>query len=251
MVRKVLVVGYGAVAYVVFLAVLVYTIGFLANAGIPKGIDTGDAVPVWMAVLVDAGLLAMFAVQHTVMARPWFKRWWTRFVPRSMERSTFVLAASVALSLLLWQWRPIPSTVWSVEAEPARLLLHAVYVLGWFGVIGCSFLIDHSDLFGLRQVVMRARERAYEPAGFRQPLVYRFVRHPLMSGFLLAFWAAPDMTVGRLLFATLGTAYILVGVRFEERDLRRHLGEVYVHYEEQLPRFVPRFRRRTSLLEDA
>ena len=250
MVRKVLVVGYGAVAYVVFLAVLVYTIGFLANAGVPKGIDTGDAVPVWMAVSVDAGLLALFAVQHTVMARPWFKRWWTRFVPRSMERSTFVLAASVVLSLLLWQWRPIPSTVWSVEAEPARLLLHAVYVLGWFGVIGCSFLIDHFDLFGLRQVVMRARERAYEPVGFRQPLVYRFVRHPLMSGFLLAFWAAPDMTVGRLLFATLGTAYILVGVRFEERDLRRHLGEVYVHYEEQLPRFVPRFRRRTSLLED-
>jgi methanethiol S-methyltransferase len=251
MMRKVLVVGYGAVAYLVFLVVLVYTIGFLANVGVPKGIDAGEVGPLWLAVLVNAGLLAVFAVQHTVMARPWFKRWWTRFVPTPVERSTFVLAASLALALLLWQWHPIPSPVWSVDAAPARLLLHAVYVLGWFGVIGCSFLIDHFDLFGLRQVVTRARERPYEPVGFRQPLVYRLVRHPLMVGFLLAFWATPDMTVGRLLFATLGTAYILAGVRFEERDLRRHLGEVYVHYEEQVPRFVPRRRRRTPLLEDA
>jgi methanethiol S-methyltransferase len=251
MVRKVLVVGYGTIAYLIFLAVLVYTIGFLANVGVPKGIDAGDVGPVWLAVAVDAGLLALFAVQHTVMARPWFKRWWTRFVPTPIERSTFVLTASLALALLLWQWRPISSTVWSVEAEPARLLLHAVYVLGWSGVIGCSFLINHFDLFGLRQVMLHASERPYAPVGFRQPLVYRLVRHPLMIGFLLAFWATPDMTAGRLLFATLGTAYILVGVRFEERDLRRHLGEAYVHYEEQVPRFVPRLGRRKIIREDA
>lgn len=191
-------------------------------------------------MLIDASLLGLFAVQHTVMARPAFKRWWTRFIPPLIERSTFVLAASLVLALVVWLWQPLPATVWSVEAEPARLLLYGVYGFGWFMVVGSTFLIDHFDLFGLRQVVARARERVQEPVGFRQPVVYRLVRHPIMVGFLIAFWATPDMSAGRLLFAALGSGYILVGVRFEERDLRRHLGEVYVDYEAQVPRFVPR-----------
>jgi methanethiol S-methyltransferase len=245
MLRRVLVFGYGMGVYLFFLGVLVYTIGFLANVLVPRGIDEGTVGPVWTSVLIDAGLLGLFALQHTVMARPAFKRWWTRIVPRAVERSTFVLVASAVLALVVWQWRPLPSTVWTVDSGSMRLLLHGLYGMGWFTVIGSSFLIDHFDLFGLRQVATRARQRSYDPPGFRQPLVYRLVRHPIMVGFLIAFWATPDMSVGRLLFAILGTGYILVGVRFEERDLRRHLGEIYVEYQAQVPRFVPRPRPRT------
>jgi methanethiol S-methyltransferase len=243
MLRRVTVLAYGVLVYLFFLAVFVYTVGFLANLGVPKGIDDGATGPVVTAVLVDAGLLALFAVQHTVMARPAFKRWWTRFVSPAVERSTFVLAASLVLALLLWQWRPLPGIVWSVEAGSLRAALYALYGLGWIVVLGSTFLIDHFDLFGLRQVVARARERTHRPPGFRQPFVYRLVRHPLMVGFIIAFWAAPDMSAGRLLFAALGTGYILVGVRLEERDLRRHFGEVYAQYETTVPRFVPRMRR--------
>jgi protein-S-isoprenylcysteine O-methyltransferase Ste14 len=245
MLARVLTFGYGVIVYLIFVAVLVYTIGFLANAVVPRGIDEGAVGPVWASVLINAGLLGLFAVQHTVMARPGFKRWWTRFVPQAIERSTFVLAASLVLALVVWLWRPLPAIVWSVEGGATRLLPHLVYGFGWFVVVGSTFLIDHFDLFGLRQVAARARERAYEPVGFRQPLVYRLVRHPIMVGFLIAFWATPDMTAGRLLFAVLGTAYILVGVRFEERDLRRGLGEAYVNYQAQVPRFVPRPATRT------
>lgn len=243
MLRRVTALAYGAIVYLFFLAVLVYTIGFLANLWVPRGIDQGHTGPIGVAVLVDAGLLALFAVQHTVMARPAFKRRWTRLVPQAAERSTFVLAASLVLALLLWQWRPLPATVWSVESEPGRAALYALYALGWIVVVGSTFLIDHFELFGLRQVLARARERAHRPTGFRQPFVYRLVRHPIMVGFLIAFWATPDLSAGRLLFATLGTGYILVGVRFEEHDLRDHFGEVYARYEATVPRFVPRLRR--------
>ena len=240
MLRRVLILSYGVVVYLFFLGVLVYTIGFLANAAVPRGIDEGSAGPVWTSVLINAGLLGLFAVQHTAMARPAFKRWWTRFIPQEIERSTFVLAASLSLGLLLWLWQPLPATVWSVEGQAGRFILHVGYGVGWFVVVGSTFLIDHFDLFGLRQVIARTRQRAYEPVAFRQPLVYRLVRHPIMVGFLIAFWATPDMTAGRLLFAVLGSGYILVGVRFEERDLRRHLGQVYVDYQARVPRFLPR-----------
>jgi protein-S-isoprenylcysteine O-methyltransferase Ste14 len=238
-----MILGYGAVAYVAFLRVFLYTIGFIANTAVLKGIDDGVSGPVAVAVLVDACLLALFAAQHSIMARPWFKRWWTRFVPASIERSTFVLAATLVLALLLWQWRPLPAEVWSVERTWARGPLWGLYGFGWLMVVGSTFLIDHFDLFGLRQVVARVRERSLQPLGFRQPLLYRLVRHPTMVGFLIAFWAAPDMSVGRMLFAVLATAYIMVAVRFEERDLVAQHGEAYERYAEQVPRFVPRLVR--------
>jgi protein-S-isoprenylcysteine O-methyltransferase Ste14 len=240
MVRRIAVFGYGVVAYVAFLAVFTYTIGFLANVGVPKGIDDGASGPVWLAVLVDAGLLGLFAVQHSVMARPWFKRWWTRVVPAAIERSTFVLTASAAVALLLWQWRPLPDAVWSVSVGWLRGLLWTLYAAGWIVLVLSTFLIGHFDLFGLRQVLARWRRTAYAEPGFRQPLLYRLVRHPIMVGFLIAFWATPDMSVGRLLFAGAATGYILVAVRFEEHDLRQHLGEQYERYAEQVPRFIPR-----------
>jgi methanethiol S-methyltransferase len=242
MVRRILVVGYGLIAYLLFLAVFAYTIGFLANAVVPRGIDDGPVGPLLAAVLVNSGLLGAFALQHTIMARPAFKRWLTRSVPTSIERSTFVLAASLVLVGVVWLWRPMPETVWMVETGWLRSLLWTVYLLGWVTVVGSTFMINHFDLFGLSQVVARARDRAHVPPSFRLTMLYRFVRHPIMVGFLIAFWATPDMSQGRLLFALLGTGYILVGVRFEEHDLRRGLGEDYARYEAEVPRFVPRLR---------
>lgn len=239
--KRVLTLGYGVIAYLAFLAVFTYTIGFLAGVGVPKGVDDGASGPVWLAVLVDAGLLGLFAVQHSVMARPWFKRWWTRVVPSAIERSTYVLAASLVIVVLLWQWRPLPDTVWSAEGW-LRALLWTLYAAGWAILVLSTFLIGHFDLFGLRQVIARARQAAYAEPGFRQPLFYRFVRHPIMIGFLIAFWAAPDMSVGRLLFAAAASGYILIAVRFEEHDLRRQLGEPYQRYAEQVPGFIPRPR---------
>lgn len=238
--QRAAVVAYGAIAYLLFLTVFVYTIGFLANVGVPKGVDDGPVGNTAVAIVVNSALLGLFALQHSVMARPWFKRWWVRFVPPSIERSTFVLAASLVLALVVWQWRPLPATVWSVELTWASALLWTGYALGWVVVVGSTFAIDHFDLFGLRQVVARARSRRYEGVGFRQPWLYRIIRHPIMVGFLIVFWSTPQMSVGRLLFAALGTGYILVAVRFEEHDLRAHFGEEYEQYTERVPRFVPR-----------
>ena len=240
MLRRVSVLAYGVVAYALFLGVLLYTIGFLAGVGVPKDVDDGPAGPSWRAVLVDVLLLGVFAVQHSVMARPWFKRWWTRIVPAAIERSTYVLAASLVVALLLWQWRPLPDQVWSVEATWGRVLLWAGYMLGWGILVLSTFLIGHFDLFGVRQVLARARDRRYADPGFREPLFYRLVRHPLMVGFLIAFWVTPEMSAGRLLFAATATGYILVAVRLEEHDLRRELGEPYERYMARVPRFVPR-----------
>ena len=238
-VRRVLVVGYGVIAYLLFLGVAVYMVGFLANAVVPRGIDEGASGSLAAAVVVNAALLGLFAVQHTVMARPGFKRWWIRFVPPAIERSTFVLATSLVLVLVVWLWQPMPATVWSLEAEWLRATLWAVYLLGWAIAVGSTFMIDHFDLMGLSQVVARARERPHVPPPFRTTLLYSVVRHPIMLGFLIAFWATPDMTQGRLLFALLATGYIVMGVRFEERDLRAHLGEVYDRYAAEVPSLVP------------
>jgi methanethiol S-methyltransferase len=242
MMQRILVVTYGLTAYLTFLAVFAYTVGFLANAVVPRGIDEGTVGPVWVAVLVNAGLLGAFAVQHTVMARPAFKRWLTRYIPGSIERSTFVLAASLVLVAVVTLWRPMPESVWVVETEWLRAVLWSIYLLGWVTVVGSTYMINHFDLFGLSQVVARARDREHVPPSFRLTMLYRFVRHPIMVGFLIAFWATPDMSQGRLLFAVLGTGYILVGVRFEENDLRRDLGDDYRRYEAEVPRFVPRLR---------
>jgi protein-S-isoprenylcysteine O-methyltransferase Ste14 len=243
MVRRTLTVGYGVVAYAAFLAVLTYTIGFLAGVGVPKGVDDGPTGPVLTAVLVDCALLALFAVQHSVMARPWFKRRWARLVPPPVERSTYVLAASLVVGLLLWWWRPLPDLVWSVGPEAARAGLWVLYAAGWGLLVLSTFAIGHFDLFGLRQVLARARGRGYQEPGFRQPWVYRLIQHPIMVGFLIGFWAAPDMSAGRLLFAAVATGYILVAVRFEEHDLRAQLGPAYQRYAARVPRFVPHRRR--------
>jgi protein-S-isoprenylcysteine O-methyltransferase Ste14 len=240
------IVGYGAFAYAAFVAVSGYLILFLAGAGVPKAIDDGPSGPAWLAVLVDGLLLAAFAVQHSVMARPWFKRAWTRFVAPAIERSTYVLLASAVLALLAWQWRPLPATVWSVDPGWARTTLWAGYAAGWIVLVVSTFLVGHLELFGLRQVVLRVRNRATPAPAFREPLIYRLVRHPLMVGFLIAFWSTPDMSAGRSLLAAGATGYILVAVRFEEHDLRRELGEPYEQYMARVPRFVPAVGPRAS-----
>lgn len=231
---------YGLVAYVLCLTTLFYSIGFTGNVLVPKSIDTGVAGPLLQAVVVDLCLLTLFAVQHSVMARQGFKRWWSRIVPRAVERSTYVLAASAALGLLLWQWRPIPEPVlWAVGRGPLTDVLRALFALGWAGVLVSTFLIDHFELFGLRQVVAHLTGRELPEPRLRTPLFYRWVRHPIYVGFLLAFWAAPVMTAGHLLFSVGATGFILVGIWFEERDLVAQFGEQYRRYRREVGMLVP------------
>ena len=238
MARRLAVVLYGAVAYAIFLGTFLYAIAFVGNL-LPKSIDGSPAGSGLTPVFIDLALLGLFAVQHSVMARPGFKRWWTRFVPVAIERSTFVLLASLALVLLFWKWVALPAVVWKVDAEPARTALLAVFWLGWGLVLLSTFLINHFHLFGLQQVYAALRSRPLPPARFVVPFLYRLVRHPIMLGFLLAFWATPVMTVGHLLFAVMTTGYILVGISFEERDLRDAHGADYEAYRRRVPMLIP------------
>jgi len=235
---------YGAVAYAVFFAVFLYMIGFVGNVVVPKSVDSGVPAPLGESLLVNVALVALFGVQHSVMARPAFKSWWTKLVPKPVERSTYVLVASLILSLLFWQWRPIPAVVWDVEAPWLVGPLTGLFMLGWAMVLYSSFLIDHFDLFGLRQVFLHLRKRPYSHPPFVVRSLYRLIRHPLMLGILIAVWSAPTMTVGHLLFSLLMTGYIFVGVTLEERDLVRHLGDDYRRYRSQTPMFVPSLARR-------
>jgi protein-S-isoprenylcysteine O-methyltransferase Ste14 len=231
---------YGAVAYACGLAALVYSIGFVGNLVVPKSIDAGASVGLGEAVVVDLLLLGLFGVQHSVMARRSFKRWWTRVVPDSVERSAYVLASSLVLGLLLWQWRPIPEpVVWRVDGAAASALVWSVFWLGWAVMLLSTFLIDHFELFGLRQVFARLTGRRVPATEFRTPLLYRYVRHPLYLGLLLAFWSTPAMTAGHLLFALGTTGYILVGIGFEERDLVAQFGERYRRYRREVGMLVP------------
>ena len=232
--------GYAVTVYVVFLAVLGYAAGFFADRVVPRGIDRGPHAPWPAAVAVDLLLLSLFAVQHTVMARPWFKRRWTRVVPEPAERSSFVLAASLTLALLFWLWQPVGRTAWSVPG-PAAALLWALYAAGWAAALGATFLVSHVDLFGLRQAWRHARHVRYSPPPFTERGVYGHIRHPLMAAFVVVFWSAPVMTAGHVLFAAAATGYILVGIAFEEHDLIESLGDSYAGYRARVPALVPRF----------
>ncbi len=231
--------GVGLVAYLMFYGTILYAIGFVANFGVPKGIDSGTPGALAPSLLVNTALLGLFVVQHTVMARPAFKRWWTRFVPVAMERSLFVAAASGSLMLLFWQWRPLPEAVWHTDQPALRALLIGGSLAGWAIVFASSFMINHFDLFGLRQSFNGFRGRPTSPLGFKLVGFYRLVRHPLMVGFLLAFWLTPTMTVGHLFFAAMTTAYIFMGTAIEERDLVRSLGGTYLDYRRRVRAFVP------------
>lgn len=233
---------YGVLSYACFLATFLYAVGFVGGFGVPRSIDSAAEGPLVTAVLVDVLLLAVFALQHSVMARPAFKRWWTSIVPEPAERSTYVLASSVALLFLFWQWRPIGGLVWRVENPVVAAALYGLFAAGWLTVLVTTFLINHFDLFGLRQVWFHLRGEPYRPLGFVTPGPYRHVRHPLYVGWLLAFWATPTMTAAHLLFAAMTTAYILIAIRLEERDLVEIHGERYAEYRRSVPMLVPRVR---------
>lgn len=236
---RILALIYGLAAYVAFVGALLYAIGFASNQVVPKSIDSGAAGPLVESVIVDVLLLGLFAVQHSLMARQGFKRWWTRFVPPAIERSTYVLFSSVVLLLLYWQWRPIPAPIWTVQNPLAAGLLVAIFWSGWAMLLVSTFLISHFELFGLRQVFDRLLGREPSEPKFHTPLLYRHVRHPIYLSFLLAFWATPDMTVGHLLFSLATTGYILIGIQLEERDLIRQFGDQYRRYREQVAMLVP------------
>jgi len=230
---------YGVAAYFLFLVVILYAMGFVANWLVPKSIDSGTQGNIIVSMLVNAALLGIFAVQHSVMARPGFKAWWTQIVPQSVERSNYVLLSSSALILLYWKWQPLQGVVWDVEGSEGMNVLWGLCGLGWLMVLASTFAINHFDLFGLRQVYLNLRNEKYSHLKFRILGPYRLVRHPLMLGFVIAFWATPRMTIGHLFFAAATTLYILIALQLEERDLVTHHGEEYKEYKKQVPMILP------------
>ncbi|POX87555.1 hypothetical protein C3477_07895 [Mycobacterium kansasii] len=241
--KRFLIIGHGAMSYLIFVVAFLYAIGFVGNIVVPRTVDHAVTASTGQAVAVNVVLLGAFAVQHSVMARPAFKRWWTRFVPQPIERSTYVLLSSAVLLLLYWQWRTMPAVIWDVRQPAARVVLWVVFWFGWAIVFASTFMINHFDLVGLRQVYLAWRAKPYTEVGFRARLLYRVVRHPLMLGFIIAFWAAPTMTAGHLLFSIATTGYILIALQLEESDLTAALGDRYRNYRRTVPMLFPRPRR--------
>lgn len=230
---------YGVVCYVLFLATFLYAVGFVGNVVVPKSIDAGVPGELLAALTTNTLLLGLFAIQHSVMARPAFKRWWTRIIPPATERSTYVLLTSLILLLLFWKWEPLPQPVWNITNPTASSVVWGLCGLGWIVVLVSTFLINHFDLFGLRQVWLFFTGQPYRPVEFKTPALYRWVRHPIMLGFLLAFWATPSMSVGHLFFAAVTTAYIVIAVQLEERDLVTYYGDAYRNYQQQVRMLLP------------
>ena len=238
---------YGVASYAIFFATFLYAIGFIGNLWVPKSIDSARETSLGVALLINAGLLGVFAIQHSVMARPAFKRWWTRIIPQEAERSTYTLLSSLALLALFAFWEPIGGIVWSVQSPVAKALIYGAYAFGWALVLVSTFLINHFDLFGLRQVWLQLRGRPYSALPFKMPVLYRYVRHPLYVGWFFTFWSTPTMTVAHLVFALATTAYILIAIQFEERDLMAEHPE-YAQYRKRVPMLVPftKARRRAT-----
>jgi protein-S-isoprenylcysteine O-methyltransferase Ste14 len=230
---------YGLVAYLVFFGTFLYAIGFVSGLMVPKTIDTGTVVPMTEALVVNILLMSLFAVQHSVMARRQFKEWWTQYVPKSVERSTYVLLASLVLILLVWQWCPMPTVLWQIDNPQIAMAVSGLSLVGWLIVLTSTFLINHFELFGLHQIANNLAGRPMPAPRFRTPLYYKFVRHPIYLGFIIAFWAAPTMTIGHLLFAAVTTAYIVVGTLLEERDLVDLFGDDYRRYKDRVSMLVP------------
>lgn len=241
--RRWVILVYGLLAYLVFLASFLYAVGFVGGFVVPRSIDTGPESGVAVAVAIDLLLLSLFAIQHSVMARPFFKRWWTTIIPAAAERSTYVLASSLLLFLLFWQWQPLPHPVWAVTQPALAGVLWTLFGLGWLIVLISTFLINHFDLFGLRQVYLQFSGRPYTPITFQTPWLYRLVRHPIMLGFLIAFWATPTMSRGHLLFAAVVAAYVLVALQLEERDLAHFHGDSYSEYQREVSMLFPLWPR--------
>ena len=242
--KRILFLLYGMVCYLAFFGTILYAIGFVGNIFVPKTIDSKPETSLANAILVDASLLLLFALQHSIMARPGFKKWWTKIIPEQLERSTYVVLASLCLMLMMWQWQPIGGIVWSTGNAVMKNILLIIHLVGWSIVFVSTFLINHFDLFGLRQVWLYFRGRAYTDLPFRLPLFYKLVRHPLYLGFLIAFWSAPVMTAAHLLFAVLTTGYILTAIQLEEKDLVQLFGERYRNYKRWVPMIIPFSKRK-------
>ena len=236
---KIFVTLYGIISYIIFLASFLYAIGFVGNIVVPKTIDSGVVSSFTTALIINLVLLGLFAIQHSVMARPGFKRWFTKIIPPAIERSTYVLISSLILFLLYWQWRPMTDVIWHVESTLAANIITAIFWLGWLIVLISTFFINHFDLFGLRQVYLNHRNIDYTHLNFKMVGLYKLVRHPIMMGFIIAFWATPHMTEGHLLFSIMTTAYIFIALQFEERDLVSHFGDVYIEYQKKVSMVLP------------